>query len=218
MIYLSSTTGLPIDSQEYFGVMFSSKHTIGGLHDALESDWLWMMDNNEYAGGFDTIKWISALLKYRKYRATCLGIPIRDKVGDALETLRRFSQYWRVVKDLGYPVAFVSQDGISPEMVPWHLVDVLFVGGTDRHKLGSEAGMMIAEARERGKWVHIGRVNSVKRMRMFWMADSVDGTHLSIVTGDERKRDVDSFRSAAQYSVLRKNGRVYADNQLVMEV
>lgn len=121
------------------------------------------------------------LLKYLPHQGTCLGIPIPDVVGDALATLRQFSQYWRGVKDLGYPVAFVSQDGITPEITPWDYFDVLFVGGSDDHKLGNEAGAMIAEAKHRGKWVHVGRVNRASRIKQFWMCDSVDGTWLTAI-------------------------------------
>lgn len=216
MIYLSSTTKIPEQYRTCYGLMFSARYTIGGLNDALESGWRWMMDNNEFAGGFAIDTWVAALLKYSKYKDTCLGIPIRDKVGDALETLRLFSQYWRIVKDFGYPVAFVTQDGITPELAPWNYFDVLFVGGTDEHKLGQEAGIMIAEARARGKWVHIGRVNSWSRIERFWMADSVDGTELTQIrtrTNGETRQErltgqVEQIAKAVEYCRNKKIGRV----------
>lgn len=180
MIYLSSTTNLPDDYKwRQFGVMFNARNPIGDLDRALDENAAWMMDNNAFGGNFDGGRWIDRLVLYRKRSATCLGIPVPDVVGDALATLRLFSQYWRVPADLGYPVAFVSQDGITPEITPWDFFDVLFVGGTDAHKLGPEAMTMIAEAKDRGKRVHVGRVNSAKRINMFWMADSVDGTGLT---------------------------------------
>ena len=54
---------------------------------------------------------------------------------------------------------------------------VLFVGGTDKHKL-TESWPFILAAKECGKWVHVGRINSAKRMQMFAQADSADGTML----------------------------------------
>jgi len=84
-----------------------------------------------------------------------------------------------VIREYGYPVAFVTQDGLRMEDVPWDDFDVLFVGGSDEHKL-RESWPFIYRAKELGKWVHVGRVNSEKRMRMFWMADSVDGTTLKM--------------------------------------
>lgn len=208
MIYLASTTDTPAE----FGVMFSAKKSIGGLTEALKSDRRWMMDNNAFSGGFDAHVWLRALLRYLPYKQTCVGIPVPDMVGDAFETLRAFSHYWRIVRELGYPVAFVTQDGITPALAPWDYFDVLFVGGTDAHKLGPEAGAMIAEARERGKWIHIGRVNSPSRIRDFWMADSVDGTHLTIEF-KEREKSVKAIADAVCYCVNRKSGRVGVNGQ-----
>lgn len=219
MIYLSSTTGLPAQNKwNEFGVMFSAKHVIGGLDDALSSGAAWMMDNNEFAGDFDAHKWLSALIRYLPYRSTCLGISVRDKVGDALETLRRFAQYHTIVRDLGYPVAFVTQDGVSPEFAPWQYFDVLFVGGTDAHKLGAEALAMIAEAKRQGKHVHVGRVNSASRIRQFWMADSVDGTGLNMDTGEQRLIRVEEYVSAIHYCRNRKSGALGVNGQYRMEL
>jgi hypothetical protein len=76
-------------------------------------------------------------------------------------------------------VAFVTQDGLTLDAVPWGQFDVLFVGGTDQHKL-HESYPFILEAKQRGVWVHVGRVNSAARIEAFWMADSCDGTTLAI--------------------------------------
>jgi hypothetical protein len=81
-----------------------------------------------------------------------------------------------MVKDLGYKAAFVTQDGCVSSTIPWEGVDVLFVGGSNHHKL-VESHPLIAEANARGVWVHVGRVNSAKRVMLFPTADSVDGTH-----------------------------------------
>ncbi|OQA22636.1 MAG: hypothetical protein BWY63_00724 [Chloroflexi bacterium ADurb.Bin360] len=56
--------------------------------------------------------------------------------------------------------------------------DVLFVGGSTQYKLGPEAAACIAWAKRRGRWVHVGRVNSLTRFRYFQLlgADSCDGT------------------------------------------
>ena len=118
-----------------------------------------------------------------------------------------------MVKDLGFPVAFVSQDGITTEIAPWDYIDVLFVGGTDDHKLGNEAGIMIAEALDRQKRVHIGRVNSPSRIKKFWMADSVDGTHLTKETGDNRELAFDKFSEAVEYCNNKKKGLINAKGQ-----
>ena len=39
------------------------------------------------------------------------------------------------------------------------------IGGTTSWKLGPAAAGLAAQARRRGLWVHLGRVNSLKRLR-----------------------------------------------------
>ena len=60
------------------------------------------------------------------------------------------------------------------------MIDVLFVGGTTEYKLGEQAVSAIRKAQELGKKVHVGRVNSKKRVEIFnsLKVDSVDGTYL----------------------------------------
>lgn len=55
-----------------------------------------------------------------------------------------------------------------------------FIGGSDGWKLGPHARALTAEAKRRGKWVHMGRVNSLKRFRYAESigCDSCDGTYL----------------------------------------
>ena len=100
-----------------------------------------------------------------------------DVVGDARETLRRFWE-WRDELD-GLPIALVGQDGL--EDPPWEAFQAFFVGGTTEWKLGQQAARLVQEANERGKWVHMGRVNSYERGRYArWLGcDSIDGTQFS---------------------------------------
>ena len=179
MIYLTNAVKIPDEYRDCYGFLASSIHN-RNTEDELSQGVKWILDNDAYTGNFDTKRWVSFMLKYERFKNTCIGVTIPDVVGDALATLRQFSNYWRVVHDLGYKVAFVTQDGITPEITPWNYFDTLFIGGTDEHKLSSEAGIMIAEAQTKGKWVHVGRVNSESRIKQFWMADSVDGTQLTI--------------------------------------
>lgn len=219
MIYLSSTTGIdPKYKWDEFGIMFSSKYKIGGLKDALDEGARWMMDNNQFTGDFNAKTWISSLIDFLPYQKTCIGIPVPDKVADCLGTLRMFSRYFQIVRDLGYPVAFVSQDGITPEMVPWDYMDVLFVGGTNEHKLYDEATLVIAEAKAREKWVHVGRVNSFSRIDRFWMVDSVDGTGLSIDAGNKRAERVNEYAVAVSRCRHRKSGKLDSTGQYTLEI
>lgn len=84
-------------------------------------------------------------------------------------------------RELGYPAAFVTQDGCTDALVPWGEIDALFVGGSDRWKLSEASWALVAEANRRGLWTHVGRVNSFARLKACASAGarSADGTFLA---------------------------------------
>jgi hypothetical protein len=92
-----------------------------------------------------------------------LWVVCPDVVGDASATLRMFEE-WRPILG-GLPVAFAAQDGLEALPVPWERFCCLFVGGSTQWKLGNHAARLIAEAKDRGKQVHMGRVNTQRRLR-----------------------------------------------------
>jgi hypothetical protein len=57
-------------------------------------------------------------------------------------------------------------------------------------KLGEAARDLTTQASVRGKWVHMGRVNSLKRLRYAEMigCDSVDGTYLTFAPDENLPR------------------------------
>jgi len=77
-------------------------------------------------------------------------------------------------------VALVAQDGLESLPVPWEDFDALFIGGSTAWKLSEAARELCQEAKRRGKWVHMGRVNSLRRMQVAeaFGCDSADGTML----------------------------------------
>jgi hypothetical protein len=100
-------------------------------------------------------------------------------LGDADATLERFRDWHIWLCHL--PLAFVLQDGSErPGRIPWDAPSLraVFLGGSTEWKLGPAAASLIAEAKRRGKWVHAGRVNSLKRIHYFKSlgVDSIDGT------------------------------------------
>ena len=103
-----------------------------------------------------------------------------DIRSDAAATLERSSPWLERIRSLGYSVAYVGQNGQGGVPVPWDDIDAFFIGGDDPWKLGPEAASLAAEAKRRGKWVHMGRVNSGRRWRYAERigCDSVDGTFL----------------------------------------
>lgn len=153
-------------------------------------------DNGRYVESkrgldFDAERWLSWLDKLP--RSTCLFACLPDVltwhkdengkdycVGDLEATLQQSAEYVDVVKSMGFAVALVAQDGLrSLSQIPF-AVDAIFVGGSDDYKLGDDVRALVAEARAAGLWVHVGRVNSLKRLRYAAEigADSADGTYI----------------------------------------
>jgi hypothetical protein len=104
-----------------------------------------------------------------------------DVVGDAAATLARSAPWLGVIRQLGLPAAFVAQDGLEHHAIPWADFDALFIGGSTAWKLGAHAQRIAAAAKARGHWLHMGRVNSERRLRYARHigCDSVDGTYLA---------------------------------------
>jgi len=129
-------------------------------------------------------RYVRYLESRQKQQATCLFATAPDKVGDALASLLRALSWFSTIRDLGYRVAFVGQDGAESmvHMLPWDSFDVLFLGGSTRWKESpSGAGALAAAALVRGKHVHMGRVNSARRWRIAksFGCSSADGTVLA---------------------------------------
>ena len=139
----------------------------------------WGADNGAFSA-FDADAFVRMLAAWHG-RPRCLFATAPDVVGDAAETLRRFPLWAGMIRAAGFPVALVGQDGLTPARVPWAELDAFFVGGTTRWKLSREAAHLVAYAKARGKWVHMGRVNSRQRSHYAERigCDSIDGTSFS---------------------------------------
>jgi hypothetical protein len=125
----------------------------------------WCADNGCFSARFQEEHWWSFLEKNAKDAGRCSFATAPDVVGDAAATLERSAPWLQPIRDLGYPVALVGQDGLEDLTVPWDDFDAFFIGGSTDWKLSEAAADLVAEARERGKWVHMGRVNSKKRLQ-----------------------------------------------------
>ena len=142
----------------------------------------WCADNGCFGKGYPgDDAWLAWLTRRSVDAATCLFAVAPDVVGDAAATLARSAPWLPVIRGLGYPAAFVAQDGLEEIAVPWDTFDVLFIGGTTDWKLGPHARRIAAEAKTHGKWVHMGRVNSWTRLRYAEGigCDSADGTYIA---------------------------------------
>lgn len=141
----------------------------------------WCADNGAFSDAFDPERWFRFLQANADRASTCLFVALPDVVGDWRATLARAAPWFGPVRRLGYRVAIVLQDGATPRSVPWRRVDAVFIGGSTDWKLGPEVRAIVAEAKRRGRWVHMGRVNSERRLRYAKLigCDSADGTYLS---------------------------------------
>lgn len=109
-----------------------------------------------------------------------LWVAAPDIVADARATLHRWRRWRPFLRRLGLRAAYVAQDGSETYPPPWGELDALFIGGSTAWKEGPHAARLMAEARRRGAWVHVGRVNTVRRLRLIDpLADSFDGTQFS---------------------------------------
>jgi hypothetical protein len=128
------------------------------------------IDNNAFKK-FDEKQFFKILNESRKYNPP-IFIVCPDVVGCHDRTLALWRYYYPMLKKYNYPIAFVAQDGCEPEFIP-HEVDWIFVGGKDPWKVQN-----IHRFIGLGKPVHVGRVNSLSRLRYCegLGVDSVDGT------------------------------------------
>lgn len=134
--------------------------------------------------------WRAWLVRHREHAPRCLFATAPDVVGDAVATLERSAPWLPVIRELGYPAALVAQDGIEDLPIPWDTFDVLFLGGTTEWKLGAGAAQVAAAALVRGKPVHMGRVNSRRRLRLAQSLGcaTADGTFLAFAPDTNLER------------------------------
>jgi hypothetical protein len=175
----------------------------------LEPGVAWCADNGIYSraypGDLQYLGWLSSLPDPGR----CAFAVAPDVVADHTGTWQRSWPMLRRIRDLGLPVAMCAQNGATPDDMPWDHIDAVFLAGILEcvrcdyvppiDQLGDLAGRcpnghvmrewktspaaaaVTTEARARGKWVHMGRVNSLRRLRHAadMGCDSADGTFLA---------------------------------------
>lgn len=139
---------------------------------------VWAADNGAYSG-FDADAFLTMLERLNP--TGCRFVAAPDVVGDHDATLSLWWRWASLILSYGFPPAFVAQDGAR--RLP-RGVAALFVGGTTEWKLSNHARRLVEDAKDRGLWTHMGRVNSHRRLRLArsWGVDSVDGSALSWFT------------------------------------
>lgn len=140
----------------------------------------WCMDNDCFKR-YDPRAIVRMLDHYRDVPG-CVFATVPDVVGDHAATRLLFSAWLGTYQRYGYPPAFVLQNGITgPADVPWDSIAAVFVGGDDQFKHSATACRIVDEANARGKWTHMGRVNT--RIRITFANSnryrSIDGTRFN---------------------------------------
>jgi hypothetical protein len=107
--------------------------------------------------------------KLSRYKPRWVAVP--DEVGNAEQTLYLWTHYEKKVRQYGWPLAFVAQDGMMLSDVP-RTADVVFVGGTTTWKWRNAAQFAAAFPR-----VHIGRCNAIDKIEYSYRlgVESIDG-------------------------------------------
>lgn len=168
----------------------------------------WIADNgiysNAYPGDAAYITWLAS---HADYRARCRFAVAPDVVADHHATLERGWPLFRPIRRTVGRVAMCAQNGATPDDMPWDYIDAVFLAGIvecvpcgyvprldelpatrcpaghqlGEWKVGDMAAAIAGEAKRRGVWVHMGRVNSADRIaRAVEMGcDSADGTYLA---------------------------------------
>lgn len=137
------------------------------------------IDNGAFSR-FNAKGFLSLLERERERRQNCRFVAVPDVVGSARRTAECFDHWFPLLS--GWPLAFVCQDGQEDLPIPFEFIDALFIGGSTEWKLSTHAAQCVKAAQVMGKWVHIGRINTVSRFEAFedLRADSCDGSGLAM--------------------------------------
>jgi hypothetical protein len=144
---------------------------------------VWAADTGRYASpqDYDAGAYLAWLSRLAPELERCLFATAPDTFGDAGATLADSLPMLPRIRALGYRAALVAQPELSIDAAPWSEFDALFVGGPNSWQHSDALRALAAEARRLGKWLHVGRVNTLGRLRFAQSigADSADGTFLA---------------------------------------
>jgi hypothetical protein len=182
MAYLSGVSGPLVReaaATERIGLLVTPANS---LHRQIGSYRWWAADNGMFTEAVtesEFVCWLATLPT-----EGCLFVTAPDVVADWKASWKRSRPWLRVIRRMGFPAALVAQDGMTVSDLlrteaEW---DALFIGGSTEWKEGSMVLNLIAEAKRLGRHVHVGRVNSWRRLEHFAAAgaDTVDGTYLAV--------------------------------------
>lgn len=146
-------------------------------------DYPWAADNDCF-NGFRQDRYEAMLDALPVASIPPLFVTAPDVVADAAATNALWGTWQPRIASRGLPAAYVLQDGCqSADDVPAG-ASAVFVGGTTDYKLGAVVAGIVSELKRRGLHVHMGRVNTTRRIRYAAEigCDSIDGTKWSRFT------------------------------------
>ena len=186
MIFLSGVTNAAIEDRLIaLGIgLLVTPHMAGGGPKRIPLFPCWAADNGCFSDRWTEMPWLDWLATLPT--DGCLFAVAPDVYPDAQASLDRGLQYADLIRSMGFPVAIVAQDGAENIRYPWDEFDCLFIGGAktanpkDEWKISPQAEQVCRAARNAGKWVHMGRVNSLRRMERARSmgVQSCDGTFI----------------------------------------
>lgn len=137
------------------------------------------IDNGAYSG-FDRGAFMSLLQREESSKGLCLFVTVPDIVGSARRTLEIWRYRHRIVRN--WPLALVMQDGMEDMDIPWDELAAVFIGGCDPWKDSKAAVDIVKTAKTLGKHSHVGRVNTLKRYKLYAEAgaDTCDGSGVAM--------------------------------------
>lgn len=168
-----------------------------------------IVDNGKYSNAYPgDLGYLRMLEGLSDYRSRCQFAVAPDVVADHDGTLALSWPMLRPIREVVGRVALCAQNGATPEDMPWDYIDAVFLAGivecvpcgwvpaietlpqtNCRHcgrqlaewKVSDMAAAITVEAKLRGKWVHMGRVNSEQRIQRAreMGVDSGDGTYIT---------------------------------------
>lgn len=141
-------------------------------------EWLpYAIDNGKFSVWSNDAVWsesqfIDLLDRCRLSRYKPLWIAAPDEVADREATLILWNEWEQRLRDYGWPLAFVVQDGMTPNDVP-DSAEVVFIGGTSEWKW--RYAELFCDSFPR---VHIGRVGTTAKLEYCESigVESCDGT------------------------------------------
>lgn len=167
------------------------------------------IDNGAFSG-FDRNAFFRLLSRNENHMERCLFVAVPDVVGSARRTKELYFQFTQYdeMKPWAEKWAMVMQDGMEDMQIEWFAVRHLFVGGTNDFKDSHAAYDIVKVAVALGIPVHVGRVNTWKRFKIYEElgASTCDGSGIAkydhMLREVERRKEISEKASKVQQESL----------------